>query len=394
MVLPAVLHDLAADCLAARVELDVERRAAHEKIGVNSRAGADEHPEAPSVARLAEARQRDASGLERELAGASFHSASFNGRGAVELRRAAGLGEPARRRAAVPHSPVVALAYYQVAEERKLAGDYLPDAHHDRAVHIAFARSEIAVVREVAKRRADSDSVELAQDHLRPAAHRERVDEELLLELHHGGDEARGLLLLVAARSVRRRRLQVFVDDGDPLRDLVGGEVLRDGEELVLGDDLDLGPERAAEHHLVDAAREEAGDASADKADAHPAERLHRLRDADLLHELGFRLLRPRLGVDVEVRDAEPPHVVGVHVRGAERVVLEASALRIRLGLRPEEDRHLEALREHRRNDAERECEEVRDDEVGTVLLPLVEDFDCLAFEREHVVGRDHLDVG
>ena len=294
----------------------------------------------------------------------------------------------------MPDRPVVAFADDQVAEERKLARDNLPDAHHDRAVHIALARSEVAVVREVAKRRADSDSVELAQDHLGPAAHRECVDEELLLELHHGGDETGRLLLLIAARSVRRRRPEVFVDDRHALRDLLRCQVLRDGEELVLGDDLNFRTQRAAEHHLVHAAREESGDASADEADAHPAERLHRLRDADLLHELRFRFLRPRLGVDVEVRDAEAPHVVRVHVRGAERVVLEPAALRIGLGLRPEEDRHLETLREHRRHDAEREREEVRDDEVGTVLLPLVEDFDRLAFESEHVVRRNHLDVG
>ena len=40
VVLPAVLHDLAADRFASRVELYVERRAAHEEIGVDSRAGA------------------------------------------------------------------------------------------------------------------------------------------------------------------------------------------------------------------------------------------------------------------------------------------------------------------------------------------------------------------
>ena len=101
----------------------------------------------------------------------------------------------------------------------------------------------------------------------------------------------------------------------------------------MLGDDLDLRPERAAQHHLVDAAREEPGDASADEADAHTAKRLHRLRDADLLHKPFFGLLRSRLRMDVEVRDAETPHVVRVHVRRAERVVLETPALWIRLWL-------------------------------------------------------------
>ena len=293
----------------------------------------------------------------------------------------------------MPDRAVVALADDEVAEERQVAREDLPDAHHHRAVDVALARREVAVVREVAEGRADGDAVELVEDHLRPAAHRERVDEELLLELHDCRDEARRLLLLVAARAVRRMRLQVAVDERKSLGDLVGRQALRHREEFVLGDDLHLRVQRAAQHHLVDAAREEARHAPADEADAHPPQGLHRLRNADLLHELLLRLRRAGLRVDVEVRNPQPPHVVGVHVRRAERVVLKAPARRIRLGLRPEKNRNLQALREQRRHDAQRERQEVRDDEVGTILLPLVEDIKRLALQREHVVGRDDLDV-
>ena len=50
--------------------------------------------------------------------------------------------------------------------------------------------------------------------------------------------------------------------------------------------------------------------------------------------------------------------------------------------------------REHGRHNAKRKREEVRHDQVGTVLLPLVEDLDSLAFKRKHVVRGDDLHVG
>ena len=82
----------------------------------------------------------------------------------MELGLVARLAKPAGRSAAVPDSAVIAFADDQVAEERKLAGDYLPDAHHHRSIDIALARGEVAVVREVPERRAYRDAAELVQD--------------------------------------------------------------------------------------------------------------------------------------------------------------------------------------------------------------------------------------
>ena len=86
---------------------------------------------------------------------------------------------------------------------------------------------------------------------------------------------------------------------------------------------------------------------------------------------------------------------VRVHVRRAERVVLEAAAVRVGLLHRPQDHRDVaEALREHRRHHAERERHEVRDEHVGTVLLPLTQQLHRLVLEGEHVVGRHHLHAG
>ena len=274
----------------------------------------------------------------------------------------------------MPGDAVVALADDEVAEERLVARELLADAHHHRAVHVALARAEVAVVREVAHRGADRDAVELVEDHLGPAAHGERVHHELLLRLDDRAVEADGLLELVAPRAVARVARRVLQHLLLRLLELLGREVLRDGEHLVLGDDLHLGAEQAAEQHLRAAARVEAGHAPADEADAHLVERLHRARHVDGRRQLCGRVRRAGLGVDVEVRDVQAVHVVRVHVRRAERVVLEAAAVRVGLLHRPQDHRDVaEALREHRRHHAERERHEVRDEHVGTVLLPLAQ---------------------
>ena len=80
---------------------------------------------------------------------------------AEQLRLEAGLADRAGRSAAVPCHAIVALADDEVAEEGLVSGKLLSDAHHHRPIHVAFARAEVAVVREVAHRGADGYSIEL-----------------------------------------------------------------------------------------------------------------------------------------------------------------------------------------------------------------------------------------
>ena len=209
MVLPAVVDDFVAEGVAACVEFDLERIAADEQIRVEAGSRGDEHAEAVAVARFAEACERDAAGLQRKFIRDAFHAAAFDGGAAVQLRLEARAAELARRCAAMPCDAVFAFHDNHVAEERQVAGKDLRDAHHDGAIDVAFAGGQEAVVRQMAERGADGDAVEFVENDFRPAAHGERIDEELVFHLLDGAEQPRGFFQLAVTRAVGRMTWRV-----------------------------------------------------------------------------------------------------------------------------------------------------------------------------------------
>ena len=169
-------------------------------------------------------------------------------------------------------------------------------------------------------------------------------------------------------------------------------EVAGGFDHLMFGDEFDFRPHFRAEKHLVAAGGEESRNATADHADSHAVEHVDRAGYADRLFESGVRFRGTDFGVNMEIRNMHPVHEMGIHVRGAERVVLEASALRIRLLHRPEHDGNFETLREHRDDHAERKCHEVGDDQVRAFLFEEIEFLNRLVLEIDHAVAADHFD--
>ena len=83
-------------------------------------------------------------------------------------------------------------------------------------------------------------------------------------------------------------------------------------------DNLDFGAEFPTEKHFGATACVEARNAAANETDTHAFEGFHRLRRANAAEELFRRVVRSGLCMDMEIGDVEPPHVVRVHVCGAE----------------------------------------------------------------------------
>ena len=271
-----------------------------------------------------------------------------------------------------------------VAEERQVTGKNLRDAHHDGTIDIAFAGGEEAVVRQMAERGADGDAVEFVENDFRPAAHGERIDEELVFHLTNGAEQAGGFLQLSVARTIGRMAWRIGKNRLGRIRDFGVCEFFSRREEFVFRDDFDFRAELPAEEHFGAAACVEAGDAAADEADAHAVEGLHRLCATDATEKLFSRVIRAWLRMDMEVGDVEPPHVMGVHVRGAEGVALQTAAVGIGLFHAPQDDGHVQTLREHRRNDAQRERHEMRDQQIGAVLFEIFKLRDGFVFKRQH----------
>ena len=289
----------------------------------------------------------------------------------------------------MPCDAVFAFHDNHVAEERQVAGKNLRDAHHDGAVDVAFAGREEAVVGQMAERGADGDAVEFVENDFRPAAHGEGIDKELVLHLPDGAEQAGGFLQLTVTRAVGRMARRVGEDRFGGVRDFRVRQFFSRREQFMLRDDLDFGAEFSAEQHFGAAACVEARNTSADEADAHAVEGFHRLCAADATEQLFRRVVRARLGMDVEIRNVQPPHVVGVHIRGAEGVALQTAAAGIGLLHAPQDDGNVQTLREHRRDDAQRERHEMRDQQVRTVLFEIFKLRDGFVFKRQHLFSAN-----
>ena len=293
----------------------------------------------------------------------------------------------------MPYNPVffVGFAHDEVAEERKLTGELVLQAHEDRAVHVAFAGGDYAVVGEMSDGRARGYAVEVGIYNFRPAAEGKGIHAELLSHAANRRVEGRRLFE-VAFRGFRAGR--VGLDNFKGFVEVFLGDGLGIIHDFEHHDVFEFRSELGAEHHFVAAGSVEAGNATADEAYAHLADGVHGADDAHCLVKVLQSFFVADIAVYMEVRNVEAIEEVGIHIRRAEGIRLKASARGVWFFYRPQHDRHFEALCKKRHDCAERECREKGDKHIGAVFFKTFENFERLLFGLDHVFAADYLDVG